>query len=663
MCGLAGYWTIGDAAAGARAMEGALRHRGPDGGDVWADPAAGIALAHRRLSILDLSDAGAQPMASPSGRYVTVFNGEIYNHLDLRRELEADGPVAWHGHSDTETLVHGIERWGLDETLRRAVGMWAIAVWDRRERRLELARDRFGEKPLYWGWGAGGIVFGSELKALKATPGFANPVDEHALALFLRYAYVPAPHSILAGIYKLEPGVIATITADALAAPAAAPPTVARDGQDAGVRLRRYWSLDAAVAAGPDPRMDDAAAVDGLERHLLDAVRLQSVADVPLGAFLSGGVDSSLIVALMRQVSGDVRTFTIGFAEAGFDEAPYARAVAAHLGTEHTELYVTPADVMALIPQLPTIYDEPFADSSQLPTILVSRLARTRVTVALSGDAGDELLGGYNRHVAADRLHRQWLPGPLRVAAGRALTAIPPRHFDRIAGLPGMPRVSMAGVKAHKLGRMLGSGDDPRAHYRLATGQWPDGVPMPGHAVPRSPVDDLAAGRDHPAERMMQWDMASYLPDDILAKVDRAAMSASLETRVPFLDHRVVEHAWRMPLSAKIRDGRGKWAARRVLDRYVPPALIERPKAGFAIPLGDWLRGPLRGWAEDLLAAQSLHPALDAGTIGARWRQHLAGTHDWGAAIWTVLMFQAWHAVWRAGDDSAVRASMIERAA
>ena len=649
MCGLAGYWTVANGSVDARAMADALKHRGPDDGGVWADPEAGIALGHRRLAILDLSAAGAQPMSSPSGRFVTVFNGEIYNHADLRRELDADGPIAWRGHSDTETLVHGIERWGLAATLQRAVGMWAVAVWDRRERQLQLARDRVGEKPLFWGWGARGIVFGSELKALRAVPGFANPIDEQALALFLRYSYVPAPYSILQDIYKLEPGVVATISAAALAARPSVPPTVAQDGRLVGVRCRRYWSLADVVARESDASMSEAEAIEGLEARLTEAVRIQSVADVPLGAFLSGGVDSSLIAALMGRVSSDVRTFTMGFADAGFDEAPYARAVAKHLGSTHAELYVTPADVMALIPQLPTIYDEPFADSSQLPTILVSRLARSRVTVALSGDAGDELFGGYNRHIAAERFsHYEWIPAPVRGAIGRALTGIPPRYLDRLADLPGLPSISMAGLKAHKLGHMLQSGGDARCHYRLATSTWPGDVPLADHAHSDAPVDAIRSQRDHPSEQMMQWDMASYLPDDILCKVDRAAMSASLETRVPFLDHRVVEYAWRMPLRYKIRGGKGKWAVRQLLYRYVPPDLIERPKAGFAIPIGDWLRGPLREWAETLLdqVDRSEPPLLDAVAVRARWQEHLSRSHDRTAAIWNVLMFQAWRNAW-----------------
>ena len=645
MCGLAGYWSTTRGGVDAGAMADALRHRGPDAGGVWSDPAAGISLSHRRLAIVDLSSAGAQPMMSPSGRFVTVFNGEIYNHADLRRELEAEGAIAWRGHSDTETLVHGIERWGLTATLQRAVGMWAVAVWDRRDRQLELARDRIGEKPLYWGWGAGGIVFGSELKALRAVPGFDNAIDESALALFLRYSYVPTPYSILRDIFKVEPGVVVTLTSAALDARPATPPTVASEDRTPGVRCQRYWSLTEAITSGPDASMSDRDAVDGLETRLDAAVRLQSVADVPLGVFLSGGVDSSLIAATLQKITGNVRSFTIGFSEAGFDEAPHARAIAQHIGSDHSELYVGAADMMSIIPTLCDVYDEPFADSSQIPTILVSRLARQHVTVALSGDAGDELFGGYNRYLAANRLNdRGRLSKSVGAAIGGMMTSVPPHYWDRLARLPGLPSVSMAGVKAHKLGRILASGDDARAQYDIATSTWPGALPLSQHRSAQAPVDLIEPIRDNPAERMMQWDTTSYLPDDILCKVDRASMSASLETRVPFLDHRMVEYAWRMPLHHKIRNGQGKWAVRQLLYRHVPRDLIERPKAGFAIPIGNWLRGPLRDWAEALIdeAADSDYPALDNAMVRSRWQQHVSGSHDWSGAIWSVLMVQSW---------------------
>lgn len=661
MCGIAGLWSKAGGAGGAKtganganaasAMADALLHRGPDAGGAWSDAEAGIALSHRRLAIIDLSPAGAQPMVSPDERYVTVFNGEIYNHLDLRRELEADGAIAWRGHSDTETLMHGVARWGLHATLERAVGMFALAVWDRRERTLSLARDRMGEKPLYYGWSRAGLVFGSELKALRAAPGFDNRVDQDVLSLYLRFNYVPAPWSILEGIYKLEPGVIATFARTALDAAPPAPPTV--DGPaSAGVALRRYWSLDAVVAAGADEGMTEAEALGGLETRLAEAVRQQAVADVPVGAFLSGGVDSSAVVALMRNVTdAHVKTFTIGFAETGFDEAPYARAVAEHLGTDHHEMYVGAEDVRAVILDLARIYDEPFADSSQIPTVLLSRLTRRSVTVALSGDAGDELFCGYNRYLVSRRVWDAMarVPAPLRGAIGRALTAVSPTGWDRLSALPAVPNISQLGDKVHKVGRMLRTPLGTADIYRASSEEWAGQLPLASAARLMAGIDAPPRLRDTAQEQMMHWDMQSYLPGDILTKVDRAAMSASLETRVPLLDHRVVEHAWRMPLHFKMRGAQGKWALRQILYRYVPKALIERPKAGFAIPVGTWLRGPLRDWAEELLseAALAAQPALDAAAIRRRWAEHLAGTHDRTGSLWGVLMFQAWAREWR----------------
>lgn len=657
MCGIAGCWRPGRAdAAEAKAMADALQHRGPDDSGVWTDAEAGIALSHRRLSIIDLSPAGHQPMASPDGRYLLTFNGEIYNHLELRCELEAMGAIEWRGHSDTETLAHGIARWGLTATLQRTVGMFALGIWDRRERTLSLARDRMGEKPLYYGWSDGGLVFGSELKALRGSARFANPVDDDVLALFLRYNYVPAPWSILRHIYKVEPGAIVTIAREALATTPTAPPSVAHSAHS-GVRCEHYWSLDAVVAAGTQA-MSEREAVDQLEACLTDAVRLQTVADVPVGAFLSGGVDSSAVVALMRNVtSAEVKTFTIGFDAAGYDEAPYARAVAEHLGTDHHELYVGPEDVRSVIPELPAIYDEPFADSSQIPTILLSRLTRRSVTVALSGDAGDELFGGYNRYLVSRRV---WdaaaaIPAPVRTGLGRAIGAVPPSAWDRLGRLPLTPKLPMLGVKAHKIGRMLRTGVTTLDIYQSASEEWHGERPSRATNALRSSVDHAPITRATPEEQMMHWDMTSYLPNDILTKVDRAAMAASLETRVPFLDHRVVEQAWRTPLEFKIRGGQGKWLLRQILYKYVPRELIERPKAGFAIPIGGWLRGPLRDWAEELLspAALARTPSLDPRPIRARWAQHVAGSHDWTTGLWGVLMYQAWRQAW---DGAAVQA-------
>jgi asparagine synthase (glutamine-hydrolysing) len=652
MCGIAGLWKPGSASEReAVAMADRLTHRGPDSSGAWIDAEAGIALSHRRLSIIDLSEAGHQPMASPCGRYMLTFNGEIYNHLDIRRELEAAGAIEWRGHSDTETLVHAVARWGLAGALQRSVGMFALGLWDRHERVLSLARDRMGEKPLFYGWTTGGLVFGSELKALRGSANFTNAVDPDVLALYFRYNNVPAPWSILRHVFKVEPGVIVTIDRSALRTPPGQAPTANAPDATPGVRPAHYWSLDAVVAAGADESLTAETAVAQLEERLAEAVRLQTVADVPVGAFLSGGVDSSAIVAMMRNVTqAHVKTFTIGFDVAGYDEAPYAREVAQHLGTDHTELYVGPEDVRAVIPELPAIYDEPFADSSQLPTVLLSRLTRRSVTVALSGDAGDELFGGYNRYLVSRRV---WdvaaaVPAPLRTGLGRAINAVSPAGWDRIGRLPLAPKLPMLGVKAHKIGRMLQGSVSTLDIYQSASEEWHGNPPARSANRLRSPVDRAPTDRATAEEQMMHWDMTSYLPNDILTKVDRAAMAASLETRVPFLDHRVVEQAWRTPLRFKIRDGQGKWVLRQILYKYVPRDLIERPKAGFAIPIGAWLRGPLRGWAEELLSPAALAetPALDVSLIGERWRQHLAGTHDWTGGLWGVLMFQAWQRDW-----------------
>jgi asparagine synthase (glutamine-hydrolysing) len=651
MCGIAGLWSTTVGPIDATPMGDALVHRGPDGGGAWADAEAGIALAHRRLAIIDLSSAGHQPMTSPTGRYIILYNGEIYNHLDLRTELEIDGAIAWRGHSDTETLVNGIERWGLEATLQRAVGMFAIALWDRQERTLSLARDRIGEKPLFYGWGRSGLMFGSELKALREAPGFDNAVDPDVMSLYLRFNYVPAPWSILKNIFKIEPGVIVTFDRSAIDVPPAAPP-VADGPAFPGIICTRYWSLDAVVAAGAIPDMTEGEALSGLEARMSEAVRQQAIADVPVGAFLSGGVDSSAIVALMRNVtSAHVKTFTIGFAETGFDEAPYARAVAAHLGTDHHEMYVDAEDVRAVIPDLARIYDEPFADSSQIPTVLLSRLTRQSVTVALSGDAGDELFCGYNRYLVSRRTWERAarIPPPLRRGIGKALTRVSPSKWDSLPALPLVPDIPMLGDKVHKFGRMLQTPLGTADIYRASSEEWADKLPLTSSTRIPAGIDRPSLLRATPQEQMMHWDMQSYLPNDILTKVDRASMSASLETRVPLLDHRVVEQAWRTPLAFKMRDGQGKWVLRQILYRHVPKDLIERPKAGFAIPIGTWLRGPLRDWAETLLSAQALavQPTLDATAIRQRWAEHLACTHDRTASLWGILMFQAWMKEWQ----------------
>lgn len=654
MCGVAGFLARGvdpsfEMEQVGAAMAARIASRGPDDSGVWSDGEAGIALAHRRLSILDLSPAGHQPMLSAEGRFVLVFNGEIYNHLELRVRLESEGAApTWRGHSDTETLLACFSAWGVEPTLQAAVGMFALALWDRRERVLHLARDRMGEKPLYYGWVGGAFVFASELKALRAFPGFAGTVDRDALALYLRYNYVPAPYSIYAGIYKLEPGCRLRVGPGA-AAPSSVP-SAPLEGK--GFALRRWWSLGAVAATGQQALLGDADDTLALvENRLSDAIGLQSIADVPLGAFLSGGIDSSLVVALMQaRATRPVRTFTIGFHESGFDEAVHAREVARHLGTDHTELYVTPEEARAVIPQLPSLYDEPFADSSQIPTFLVSRMAREKVTVALSGDGGDELFGGYNRYFWGNRIWRKvgWLPFQVRRGLARALLARTPEQWDRLAG--GATRlgvsVSQLGDKLHKLAGCLGSADLDALYLGLVRAL-PDAAGMVrGTRAPETLLDRRAdwPALNEPEHRMMALDALTYLPDDILCKVDRAAMGVSLETRVPFLDHRVVETAWRLPLALKIREGQGKWALRQILYKYVPRELIERPKQGFGVPLGDWLRGPLRAWAESLLDEGRLEREgyFDPEPIRERWVEHVSGARNWHTSLWSVLMFQAW---------------------
>jgi asparagine synthase (glutamine-hydrolysing) len=658
MCGLAGFWDTGVNEQSADElnrtvviMASTLASRGPDASGSWADPDSGIALGHRRLAILDSSAAGHQPMRTPSGRFTISFNGEIYNHLAVRAELgEAGFRPRWRSHSDTETLLAAIEHWGVENTLNRCVGMFALALWDSESLALTLARDRLGEKPLYFGWSGHGdqraFVFASELKAIRAYPGFSAPISRAALSQYLRFTYVPAPLSVYEGIFKLEPGCMLTIKGT--------PPKDAPSGPIAvgqwyeNVAVRRWWSLKESVAVGLAQSIQrESLAINALELALSKAVEGQSIADVPLGAFLSGGVDSSTIVALMQsQSSKRVKTFTIGFDEAGFDESPHARAVANHLGTDHHEMRMSSKLAQDVIPSLPWMYDEPFADSSQIPTYLVCKAARQNVGVALSGDGGDELFGGYNRYVWGPRVWSRLalLPFPLRRMLGNAISLVPIEAWDRLTQIAGVSRL---GDKAQRLGLRLNSVRTIDELCWSLVSEWDPASVVRG-ASQASPSlwesnDALPAGLN-PVERMMFRDTVTYLPDDILCKVDRAAMACSLETRAPFLDHRVVEIAWQLPLNTKIRGNTGKWALRQVLYKYVPKELIERPKAGFAIPIGKWLRGPLSDWAESLLGESRLrqegyfHPE----PIRKAWAEHLMGQRDHTPKIWSILMFQAW---------------------
>ncbi len=649
MCGLAGYLGAGfwqsneEAPAVLERMALRIASRGPDDSGVWHDGEAGVGLAHRRLSILDLSPAGHQPMACHAGRYVIAFNGEIYNHLDLRKELEQEGSAPeWRGHSDTETMLAGFAAWGIRATIERCIGMFAFAAWDKQIRTLTLGRDRLGEKPLYYGWQGSGerafFLFGSELKALKAHPSFSAAVDRDALCLLMRHNYIPAPHSIYQGIHKLLPGTLLTVSLS-----------------QREPRIETYWSLtDVAVSGNREPYVGTSDhAVDELEALLKAAIRQQMVADVPLGAFLSGGIDSSTVVALMQaQSERPVQTFTIGFNEEGYNEAVHAKAVARHLGTDHTELYVTPQQALGVIPDLPKLYCEPFSDSSQIPTFLVSQLARRNVTVALSGDAGDELFAGYNRYVLASKLWGKIssVPPAIRTGLSAGIRSLSPAMWDRLLSplqplVPRGLRQANIGDKLHKGAGVLTARNIDELYLGLVTHWEPEGVViggsepatcLRGNSLPLVGLDKV--------QRMMALDTITYLPDDILVKVDRVAMGVSLEGRVPFLDHRVVEFAWHLPQALKLRDGVGKWILRQVLYRHVPKELIDRPKMGFGVPIDSWLRGPLRDWAEALLDPNRLRSEgyFDSAIIESRWREHLSGRRNWQYHLWDILMFQAW---------------------
>ncbi|MFN4282897.1 MAG: asparagine synthase (glutamine-hydrolyzing) [Alphaproteobacteria bacterium] len=656
MCGIAGLLdgskTLGGGALEdfAARMAGTLHHRGPDDGGVWSAAADSIGLGFRRLAIIDLTPAGHQPMSAEDGKSAIVFNGEIYNAEEIRRELDSLGATpagGWRGHSDTEVLLQACLRFGVDKTLERLVGMFAFAFWHAGGKRLTLARDRLGIKPLYWARAGGQFLFASELKALRAHPGFSAEIDKTALAGYLRQAYVPGPRSIYRDARKLPPG--HTLTIDAA--------TLAAGGEPA---ISAYWDLRAIAADGQRAaagrQIDDVAAIEELDKLLRDAVQLRMIADVPLGAFLSGGIDSSTVVALMQaQSDRPVKTFTIGFHEEGYNEAAHAKQVAAHLGTEHTELYVDPRQALDVIPRLPDMFDEPFADASQIPTYLVSEMTRRHVTVALSGDGGDELFAGYSRYGWAGGLKR-WTDGvplPLRRLAASAVASVSTGGWDSLAGLlPEKRRPRMAGHKAHKLAGLM-TQPDADAVYRRLVGYWH--APEELLAEPGAPYgalwdETLAADIPDFTARMQYLDSVTYLPDDILTKVDRASMAVSLEARVPLLDHRVVAHAWNLPAGLKLRQGKAKWLLRQVLYRYVPAALVERPKMGFGVPIDSWLRGPLREWAESLLDEKRLkrEGILEPAPIRRKWQEHLSGKRDWQYDLWVVLMFQAWHERWRA---------------
>ena len=650
MCGITGFITTSNQFSGLEMnqflglMSHANFHRGPDSSGLWSDEDAGVWLGHQRLAILDLSSVGDQPMQSASNRYIIIFNGEIYNHLQLRKTLEAARKApSWRGHSDTETLVGGFDAWGIQGTLKQAIGMFAFAVWDRQKNSLTLGRDRLGEKPLYYGWQGKGetavFLFGSELKALRAHPAFEGKINRQGLSLQLRHNYIPTPYSIYEGITKLNPGSLLEVSL-----------------KQRIPKVRKYWSGAEIAKSGVGNVFigSDIEVVDALEKLLKDVINKQMMADVPLGAFLSGGVDSSTIVALMQSQSiNPVKTFTIGFDDKDYNEAVYSKSVAKHLGTDHSELYVTPKQARDVIPILADIYDEPFSDSSQIPTFLVAQLARQNVKVVLSGDAGDELFCGYNRYQITENLWRKLMtiPTPVRKLLGSMLTSISPNKWNKLASIlsfliPKSARFNNLGDKLHKGAGVFSSKSIDDLYLGLVS-HWqnPEAVVIGGNepsTLLTGNLPDLSGLDD--IQRMMALDMLTYLPDDILTKVDRATMSVSLETRVPFLDHRVVEFAWTLPQNMKLRDGQTKWALREILYRHVPQSLIERPKMGFGVPIGSWLRGPLCEWAEGLLNEKRLEQEgfFYPKPIRQKWVEHLGGQRNWQYHLWSILMFQSW---------------------
>ena len=645
MCGLAALLSLsasvdpGQALARTKALTDAIRHRGPDSDGHWQDPDfPGLVLGHRRLSIIDLSPLGHQPMASASGRYWCAFNGEIYNYQQIETELRSLGHV-FKGRSDTEVFLNALDQWGINQTLQKIGGMFAFAIWDRKARTLHLIRDRMGKKPIYVGWAGSDLIVSSELKSFHTHPAFSKAINRDVLALYMKYGYVHAPFSIYDGVWMVPPGARLALDAATL-----------KPGENLQAKMEYYWQLPRVIEeqrARPN-RKPDSEIIDEFESILELCVSERMISDVPLGAFLSGGIDSSTVVALMQKLSSQpVKTYAIGFDDAKHNEAHYAREIASHLGTDHHEMILSGADALAVVPMLPSMYDEPFADSSQIPTYLVSKFARQDVTVALSGDGGDEMLGGYNRHFIVPRLWAKigWLPLPLRRVLARAIDMVPPHQWDKLSS-----HLPMHGERMLKLAGLLRRGNAMEVYDYLMSA-CADLSIVPGAAIPMTPVHDPAfrvPGLSS-AEDMMARDTLSYLPNDILVKVDRASMAVSLEARAPLLDRRVFDYVWTLPLDLKIRNGKGKWLLRQVLERHVPRAMFDRPKQGFAAPVGKWLREDLKDWASDLLEPTRMRADgyLDAGRVQDLWTAHQDGRRQASTELWTILMFQAWRDRWK----------------
>lgn len=638
MCGIAGFLSnFPHCASTLTSMGNSINHRGPDDSGEWFDSQDGVYFSHRRLAILDRSNAGHQPMHSKSGRYCLIFNGEIYNHLDMRSQLSG---VHWNGGSDTETLLACFDRFGVSSTISMSVGMFSFGVWDKKLLQLTLGRDRIGEKPMYYGWQGNfekSFIFGSELKSFKNHPHFQDEINRGALSLYSTYNYIPSPYSIYKNIFKLKPGCLLTVSL-----------------QHTEPEIKSYWSAESIIHSCITNKFQGSyELINEFENLLKEVVAGQMLSDVPLGAFLSGGIDSSTIVAIMQSISSKpVKTFTIGFSEKGYNEAVYAKDVAAHLRTEHTELYVSPDDAMSVIPKLASIYDEPFSDSSQIPTFLISQLARKKVAVSLSGDGGDELFCGYNRYLLTQKIWNKIsiIPEIFRTLTSNFLKSIPTRSLNLVSKkasvlLPHSIWHQNFAEKFYKGLNVLGASSEDELYLKIVS-LWSDSVVLGDYCNPSTSIS-LA---EHElksltiVERMMAKDILSYLPDDILTKVDRAAMAVSLETRVPFLDHRIIEFAWKLPMAMKLRNGQSKWIIRQVLKRHVPEKLFDRPKLGFSVPIGSWLRGPLREWAESLLDETRLKNEgyFNHFLIRKKWEEHISGKSDWQHHIWNILMFQSW---------------------